>query len=405
MQQDKPKPGMRLGNYTLMVKLGEGIFSETWLAEHTYLESKEICLKIFTNSKYSNQLKKQKFLNIVKDVYNLAYIEDYDPTSYPPYIAEEVVRGRSLRQLLREKKRFSAKTAFAILAKTIKAIKKMHELNIAHLDIRPEHIIIDDKGNLKVLDYLLGKVTTFTLVEYYNDYLTQKIPIPKPLMRSLLYKSKRQRTGQEMGIEADIFALGILLFEMSTGNYPSRNAASPSQLVPDLPRKVDRIYARCCGRDEEMIYPSCKEIIESIHAEEDINDIVSGLPGVQLIEKDRKDSAVVCVKSLAGNKHYVDGKNITLLSRSLDHIMATQLKYLAFDFSKIDYINSSGIGFLVNFSDRVQKTNGATVMFNVDNKVLTILSALGLEKVLQIVENVDQAKEYLQKFASQQSQA
>lgn len=398
MLQDKAKAGMKLGHYCLTVKLGEGLFSETWLAEHVYLENKEICLKIFINEKYSQFLKKQNGLSVIKDTQNLPHIEDYEPTNSPPYLAQELVRGRSLRQLLREQKRFSVDISFHFLSKIIQALKKMHQQNMAHLDLRPEHVVVDDKENCKLLDYLLGRVTTFTISEYYKEYSGKEASMPKPLMRSLLYKPKMQRMGEELGIGADIFALGILLFEMVTGTYPSRNALFPSNLFPDLPRKVDFIYGQCCGRSE-TVFKNCDEILDAIQTKESAEQVASTLPGVRLLEE---NMAVVAVKTLTGDKHYVDGKNINVLSQNLDKIMSAQLRFLAFDFSGIDYLNSSAIGFFVNFSDRVQKISGATVMFEVDRKVVTILSALGLEKVIPIFENLEQATQELHRITSQQ---
>ncbi len=398
MQQDKPKAGMRLGHYALTVKLGEGIFSETWLAEHCYLENKEICIKIFTNEKFCHCLLKQKFLTTVKDLQHLPVIEDYDPTATPPYLAQEVVAGRSVRQLLREQKKFPPDTALALLVKTVQALKKMHEQNIAHLDLRPEHLMVGEKGSLKLLDYALGKINTWALSEYYKEFTGNEAAMPKPFMRSLLYKPKRQRSGLDLGISNDVFSLGILLYEMVTGTYPSRNAVFPSNLVPEIPRKLDMIYGQCCGR-AEAVFENCDEILEAVRSEESVKEVLSNLPGVRLIQD---NIAIVSVKTLAGDKHYVDGKNISLLSKNLDSIMATQLRFLGFDFQNIDYLNSSAIGFLVNFGDRVQKLGGATVMFHVDKKVMTILSALGLEKVIHIVDNQDQAVEQLCQTAGAQ---
>lgn len=401
MGQVTPKSGMKLGHYTLTVKLGEGILSETWLAEHIFLEAKEICVKVFTDPIFCNFLAKQKFLTVVTNPTYLPNIEDYSPTNSPAYIAQEVVSGRSLRQLLREKRRFSVDVAFNFLAKIVKALKKLHEQNVAHLDLRPEHILVNDKGNLKLLDYLIGPVITMTMAEHYKKFTTNQSNIPKPFMRSLLYKPRQQRLGKELGIKADIFALGIILFEMVTGTYPSRKALLPSNIISNAPQKVDLIYSQCCGRMEN-IFENCDELLESIHAKEDIKDVVSNLPGVRLLQD---NIAVVSIRTLAGDKNYVDSKNIILLSASLDNIMATQLRFLAFDFQDIDYLNSSALGFLVNFSDKVKGMGGAATMFHIDKKVKTILGALGLEKVIQTADNLEMAEKQLLEIAQQTQNA
>lgn len=385
MSQNKPQAEMKIGHYTLTLKLGEGIFSEIWLAEHTYLEGKETCLQIFTNEVFCKMLVKQKFLGLINNPVNFVRVDDYDPLSKPPYIAQEMYQGRNLRQLLREHKKFSPKLSLEILSKTIKSLRIMHEAGMAHLDLRPENIAMNKNGSIKLMDYITGKVSTLTIAEYYKSFANKGVALPKPIIRSLLYKNKRQRLGQELGISADIFSLGIVLFEMATGTYPSRKAEFPSQLNPNLPRKIDQIYAHCCGKADSY-FNNCDEILEAIESEEIDNNVS---PGVRLL---KSDAAIVSVTTLAGGKHYVDGKNIELLSKNLDDIILSKLRFFAFDLSNIDYLNSSAIGFLVNFCDKIHNMGGNMVMFNVDKKVMTILGALGLEKVINIVETVQEAE-------------
>lgn len=386
-QENKPKAEMQLGNYTLSAKLSEGILSEVWLAEHMYLESKENCLKIFTNEKFIRILENQKFLRLVKDPLHLPMIEDYDPSPPFPYLAQEVLAGRSIRQLLQGKKA-DLTYALDLFSKTVQALQSLHAQNVFHLDLRPEHILFDNNGNVKFLDYILGQVTTLTIAEYYREFTSKGTPIPKPIMRSLLYKSKQHRMGLDLTAQADIYSLGIILFEMVTGTYPTKKAEFPSNLVENLPPKIDAIYSGCCSKGEDF-FSSCEEILQAI-AHKDLQQNFG--PGVVLF---RENAAVISVTTLAGEKNYVDGKNINLLSKNLEALMGTQLKFFAFDLQNIDYLNSSALGYMVNFYDRVQAMKGAVVMFHVDKKVMTIMGALGLEKVMHIVQQEQNAKEYI----------
>ncbi len=386
----KVEQGMRVGNYSLTVKLGQGTFSETWLAEHCYLENKEICLKIFTSKRFCSNLSKQKFLSVIKSPEHFPHLEDYDPKSIPPYLAQELLNGRSVRQLLRERKQLPMNFALNIIEKIIDVLKIMHEKNMAHLDLRPEHIFLDKENNIKLLDYSLGKVTTLTMAGYYKDYINQKVALPKAILRSLIYKPKRQRAGFEFNARADIFALGILLFEMVTGAYPNRKAALPSDVVDTLPTKIDNIYLQCCGRADE-IYEDINQLKQSIR-NDNSEKMVANIPGVSPIDN---TSAIVAVEKLMGGKNYVDGNNVRILSKGLDEITISRLRFIALDFLGVAYLSSSAIGFLINFNDRVLKMGGCMVMFHVDTKVMTILGALGLEKVVDIVDNMDEAKEHI----------
>lgn len=399
-QENKPKADMQLGHYTLTVKLAEGITSETWLAEHCYLESKEVCLKIFSDERFIRVLQQQKFLRVVKAPLHLPHIEDYDPTGQMPYLAQEVVPGKSLRQLLRKKKRLSPDTAFDFMRKILISLKVLHDQNIAHLDLRPEHLLIDSNGHVRLLDYILGQVMTLTVSDYYREFATKNIPLPKPVMRSLLYKSKQHRIGTDLSSRSDIFSLGIILFEMVTGTYPTKKAEIPSQEIPSLPSKVDRIYNACCGKGDEF-FSNCDELLDAL--QQDALPTTSApnapaaqqapvMPGITIL---RENAAIISVTTLANGKNYVDGKNIGTLSKNLDEIRTSKLCCLAFDFTNIEYVNSSTIGFFVNFNDQIHSKGGAVVFFNVQNQVMTILSALGLEQVLRIVPTEQEAKAYL----------
>lgn len=413
--ENKPKVGLQLGHYTLTVKLAEGIISETWLAEHAFLESKEVCLKIFSDERFVRVLQHQKFLRTVKSPLHLPHIEDYDPNAQFPYLAQEVVAGKSLRQILRERKRLSTEMAFDFLQKIVTSLKILHEHNISHLDLRPEHLLLDNSGNLRLLDYILGQVTSLTICEYYRDFTTKGIQLPKTIMRSLLYKSKQHRMGTDLSTKADIFSLGIILFEMITGTYPTKKAEFPSQEIPNLPPIVDKVYSSCCCKGEDF-YSTCDELLEEIqsYVPTDIkNVLVTGsnveeipqtptnsttsenMPEIPGVSPLRNDAAIISVKTFAGSRTYVDAKNMTLLTKSLEDIRISNFRLLAFDFEGIDYINSSTIGFFVNFNDQIQSAGGVVVFFNVHNQVMTILSALGLEQVWHIVAKSEDARKYL----------
>lgn len=390
-----PRSGMRLGNYILTVKLGQGVFSETWLAEHSYLESKETCLKIFTNERICHHLRTQKFLPVVKAPKYLAHVEDYNPTSNPPYLAQELLSGKNLRQLLRERKKLSPQLTIRLIGKIAYALSKLHQKNIAHLDLRPEHIILEKTGYARLIDYPIGKVVTLTIAEYYREYSENSVKIPKPIMRLLVYKSKRQRTGFSFDQSADIFSLGMLIFEMTTGTYPSLQAGFPSDIDPTLPNKIDELYAHCCGKSDS-VFQDVTEFLKFIKADI-VKQAPKALPG---IKPTSEQTAIISVFSLGGEKNYVDAKNLNTLSKNLDEIMTTKLRFIAFDFAKIDYLNSSAIGFLINFSDKVQGVGGDIFLFNVDEKVFTILSALGLENVITILSNDKDVERRLAEIAN-----
>ena len=170
------------------------------------------------------------------------------------YLVLEYVRGRTLRQLLREQGRLSVDHAVGIMDPVLAALASAHEANLVHRDVKPENILIGDDGQVKVADFGLARV------------LTTANPATRGLLLGTVdYISPEQALGEPVTPRSDVYSAGIMLFEMLTGRVPhsgptdfvvvrghiDNDVPPPSHDVPELPRAVDALVLEATARQPQ----------------------------------------------------------------------------------------------------------------------------------------------------------
>lgn len=191
------------------------------------------------------------------------------------FLVMEYVDGLNLRQLI-ERGRVSPREALAIVPMICDALQYAHDAGIVHRDIKPENILLDRLGRVKVADFGLAKMvcadeSDFPLGEGASLYLTGA----GELMGTPQYMAPEQieRPG-EVDHRADIYALGVVLYQMLTGEMPGREFEPPSHKV-SVDVRLDEVVLRALDRDPELRYQNVsmvRESIEMIISESDMNE-------------------------------------------------------------------------------------------------------------------------------------
>jgi TolB-like protein/Tfp pilus assembly protein PilF/predicted Ser/Thr protein kinase len=192
---------------------------------------------------------------------NIARIFELNVLKGTPFITMEYVSGRSLRSLLKEKKRLSVMEAISIAKQLFAGLAYAHKAGALHLDLRPENIMIDREGTVKIMD--LGIARLFRA---------------KGIIRSVAglpqYMSPEQLAGQEADARSDIFAAGVTLYDMLTGNLPpvGETPRAPRDLNPAVPPQVSLLVLRCIEQEKERRYQTAEEI----RAELEVIETIAG---------------------------------------------------------------------------------------------------------------------------------
>ncbi len=251
------REGDRINNYLLEARLGVGSFGEVWRARHHVFDDL-VAIKIPTDDQYVRNLRREgvavhglRHQNIVRAI-------DLDPYGDPPYFIMELVEGPSLREAIdRYGREFPIDAAVEILRGVLAALSTAHDARLIHRDIKPGNILLAhpldematiSRKSVKVTDFGLGKiggVTSGSLIQSGSLSASEG----RGIAGTIAYMSPEQKTGGDIDGRSDLYACGIVLFEMLTGERPQGNDR-PGALRPDMPKYLGDVFAQSYTRLE-----------------------------------------------------------------------------------------------------------------------------------------------------------
>jgi serine/threonine protein kinase/Tfp pilus assembly protein PilF len=175
-----------------------------------------------------------------------------------PFITMEYVPGRDLKSILKEKKRLPVGEAFPIVKQLFSGLAEAHEAGALHLDLRPENIMIDREGTVKIMDLGIAR-------------LLRAKGIIRAVSGMPQYMSPEQLEGRGADARSDIFAAGAIIYEMLTGNLPpvGETPRNPRELNPEIPRELSLLVLRCLEQEKERRYATAREIRADLERIED----------------------------------------------------------------------------------------------------------------------------------------
>jgi len=218
------------------------------------------------------------------------------------YFLMEFVDGVNLRQLLAGS-RVSAREALAIVPQICDALQFAHDQGIVHRDIKPENILLDRRGRVKVADFGLAKIIE-SRDDATNSSATGKISenltdVGKTMGTPNYMSPEQIQAPGEVDHRADIYALGVVFYQMLTGELPGKKIAPPSTKV-QIDVRLDEIVLRALEKNPALRYQQVSEVktcVETIAATPD-----SGRPSSAMLKSERARLAVQ--ESLAANVKY-----------------------------------------------------------------------------------------------------
>jgi serine/threonine-protein kinase len=200
-------------------------------------------------------------------------LPEFDPSRV--YMTMEWVEGRPLRTMLTEEKKLPPERAQRIALAICEALEYIHKGGVIHRDLKPENILVDSEDRIKLIDFgLAGEVAGRRLT---FAHITKSMGTPD-------YISPEQVKGQRGDARSDVYSLGIILYEMLTGQVPfsgpnplasmnQRLVSDPaplSHLEPDLSPQLQEILWRALERDPRNRYPSARQFAWDLQHQEQI---------------------------------------------------------------------------------------------------------------------------------------
>ena len=287
--------GQTVSHYRIVGKLGGGGMGVVYEAEDTRL-TRHVALKFIPEEMAKDKKSLDRFVREARAASQLNHpgictIHDIDDNEGHPFIVMEKLEGTSLKDLIRSR-RMEVDEILDIGIQVADALSASHAKGIIHRDIKPANIFVAQNGQTKILDFGLAKMVhdPNSSEAAMEDSLTAMGVIPG----TAVYMSPEQARGEELDARSDLFSLGVVLYEMSTGKKPfatgnvittldavlNQKPVSPLQLNPKLPPDLEGIIGRAMEKERGHRYPNAlamKGDMQSLRRETETGMTKSGL--------------------------------------------------------------------------------------------------------------------------------
>ncbi|MGQ4270210.1 Stk1 family PASTA domain-containing Ser/Thr kinase [Nocardiopsis changdeensis] len=244
--------------YFVESRIAGGGMATVYVAHDLRLD-RRLALKVMHPSLAQDPTFVQRFINEAHSVAKLSHpnvvqVFDQGEDRGHVFLAMEYVPGRTLRALLKERGRLSARDALQVMAPVLAALGAAHQAGMVHRDIKPENVLITEDGRIKVADFGLARAV---------EQSTQGLTRTGTLMGTAAYLAPEQIERGTADARTDVYAAGIMLYELLTGSQPhtgetpiaiayqhvNEDVPRPSHFLPGLPPEVDALVTKATERD------------------------------------------------------------------------------------------------------------------------------------------------------------
>lgn len=260
------------GRYRIIKSIGRGGMADVYLANDLILDNEDVAIKVLRTNYQTDQVAIARFQREARAMSELSHpnivgIRDIGEEDGQQFLVMEYVDGEDLKQYIQTHKPLSNETVVRIMSEILSAMTLAHQQGIIHRDLKPQNILLTQDGLVKVTDFGIA-------VAFAETSLTQT----NSMLGSVHYLSPEQARGSKATVQSDIYAMGIILYEMLTGEIPydgdsavtialqhfQKPLPSITAKNPNVPQALENVVIKATAKKLEDRYLSTTQMSQDL---------------------------------------------------------------------------------------------------------------------------------------------
>ncbi len=264
--------GSRIGGrYEIVKNIGDGGMSKVYLA-HDVILDRDVAIKVLNYDFANEEALKRRFKREALSATSLTHphivdIFDVGEEGELHYLVMEYIEGQTLKKFIQDNGALTPKQALPIMQQIVSAIANAHHNGIVHRDVKPQNILMDSDGNVKITDFGIAMALSATAHTKTNS-----------VIGTVHYLSPEQARGGMATKKSDIYSLGIVLYELLSGELPftadtavaialkhlQEETPSVRMLFPSIPQSLENVILKATMKDATYRYDSADEMYDDL---------------------------------------------------------------------------------------------------------------------------------------------
>ncbi len=264
MAEGKPR---QIGRYEIVEELGRGGFGLVYRAFDPTV-NRSVAIKVLTQASKDTLTRFRNEAMVAGNLRheNLVTVYEYGTHESVPFIAMEYLEGEDLHHIISSRKPLSLLEKCTIMSQVAEGLYCAHKSGVVHRDVKPANIMVLRDGTVKIMDFGIARLM--------NDRDATRLTQQGYLIGTLLYMAPEQLAGADFDALCDIFAYGVIFYELITGRHPFEAPDARTMMykltfedprplrefAPDVPEALQQVVSKIIQRDRELRYQSLKEV-------------------------------------------------------------------------------------------------------------------------------------------------